>query len=117
MQSLPFMERWAGDTWRMPLDRYHCAVLSLADSTEHWKARLCNAANNIFCLQASEFPKDLQERHASLLTSVTLLPGDNGAINATVYQMKKKEGRAAISEIVAIWTELRIAKLTPRGNR
>jgi ATP phosphoribosyltransferase regulatory subunit HisZ len=95
----------------MPLDRYHRAVLSLADSTEHWKARLCNAANNILFLQASEFPKDLQERHASLLKSVTLLPGDNGAINASVYQMKEKEGGAAISEIVAIWAELRAAEL------
>jgi hypothetical protein len=102
---------------RMPLERYNLAVLSLADSTEHWKARLCNAANNILPLPASEFPKDLQERHTSLLKSVTLLAGDNGAINATVYQMKEKEGRAAISEIVAIWTELKSSGATRRGNR
>ncbi len=94
----------------MPLERYHRAILALADSTEHWKARLCGAANNIFDLLPSEFPNDLQERHASLVKSVTLLPGDNGALNSTVYQMKEKEGKAVISEIVAIWTELRLAE-------
>lgn len=109
------MERWMGNILgRMPLERYHLAVLSLADSTDHWKARLCGAADIILPLLASEFPKDLQERHASLLKSLTLLAGDDvysGAISATVYQMKEKQGRAAISEIVAIWTELRVTQL------
>jgi hypothetical protein len=74
----------------MALDRYHLAVLALANSTEDWKSRLCNAVNQIFPIHPFELPEGLWERHASLLKSVTFLPGDKGAINATVFQLRQK---------------------------
>jgi hypothetical protein len=92
-------------------DRYHRALLSLAESTDTWKARLCSAVGSIYVLEDSAFPDALLTQHTSLMATVTRVASeDTGAINATVYQMKESEGANAIKEIITIWEGLRAAE-------
>ena len=74
---------------------YKLARLALADSTEHWNARLNIALSQLLPLRDFDFPESLKLRHANLLESVTRIKGTDGfnPTSMTIGEMNETEGR------------------------